>query len=141
MRTGFPSPAAVYITGTLDFNQYLVSNAVATFALFAAGDSMVDAGIRDGDLLAVDRARGAVNGDIVVAQVGVISPPSACARRMGALSGIPSTRHRHLRWSGCLFILYRSIGLDNIQPLESSSRILLNDSLISSPLITSSVSS
>lgn len=71
VRAGFPSPAAAYTTGSLDFNQYLVSNAAATFALYAAGDSMVDAGIGDGDLLVVDRAREAQHGDIVVAQVGV----------------------------------------------------------------------
>ncbi|RQW27272.1 translesion error-prone DNA polymerase V autoproteolytic subunit [Rhodobacteraceae bacterium CH30] len=71
VRAGFPSPAAAYTAGSLDFNQYLISNAAATFALYAAGDSMVDAGIGDGDLLVVDRAREAVNGDIVVAQVGI----------------------------------------------------------------------
>ncbi|MCG9042132.1 translesion error-prone DNA polymerase V autoproteolytic subunit [Laribacter hongkongensis] len=71
VRAGFPSPAAAYTAGALDFNQYLVSNAAATFALYAAGDSMIDAGIGDGDLLVVDRAREALNGDIVVAQVGI----------------------------------------------------------------------
>ena len=70
VRAGFPSLAAGYTAGALDFNQYLVSNAAATFALYAAGDSMVDAGIGEGDLLVVDRGREAVNGDIVVAQVG-----------------------------------------------------------------------
>lgn len=69
VQAGFPSPAASYAAGALDFNQYLVSNAPATFALYAAGDSMSDAGIDDGDLLVVDRAREAVSGDIVIVQL------------------------------------------------------------------------
>ena len=35
----------------------------------AAGDSMIDAGIGDGDLLIVDSARTAQHGDIVIAAV------------------------------------------------------------------------
>ncbi|MCS5961140.1 hypothetical protein LNP74_23855 [Klebsiella pneumoniae subsp. pneumoniae] len=41
----------------------------------AAGDSMIDAGIDEGDLLVVDSARKAEHGDIVIA------PPSAASLR------------------------------------------------------------
>ncbi|WP_160796717.1 LexA family protein [Craterilacuibacter sinensis] len=70
VRAGFPSPAASYTQKRLDFNDYLVSNAAATIAVYAAGNSMADAGIDDGDMLVVNRSREAINGDIVVAQVG-----------------------------------------------------------------------
>ena len=70
VRAGFPSPAASYVQKRLDFNDYLVSNAPATIAVYAAGNSMTDAGIDDGDMLVVDRSREAGHGNIVVAQVG-----------------------------------------------------------------------
>ena len=39
---GFPSPAQGYAVNYLDFNQYLISNAAATIAVYCGGDSMVD---------------------------------------------------------------------------------------------------
>jgi DNA polymerase V len=56
VRAGFPSPAAPYIADYLDFNEYLVSNPSATIAVYAKGDSMILAGIDDGDMLVVNRA-------------------------------------------------------------------------------------
>lgn len=69
VRAGFPSPAAPYVADYLDFNQYLVSNPSATIAIYAKGDSMNLAGITSGDMLVVNRALEAQNGDIVVAEV------------------------------------------------------------------------
>lgn len=53
---GFPSPADDYVEKRLDLNDYLVKHKEATFFVRVQGDSMVDAGIHDGDILVVDRA-------------------------------------------------------------------------------------
>ncbi len=53
---GFPSPAADYEQDRLDLNKHLVKNPAATFFVTVTGDSMIGAGIHDGDLLVVDRS-------------------------------------------------------------------------------------
>ncbi len=67
---GFPSPAEPYIADYLDFNQYLISNPTATFAVRAGGQSMLDAGIDVNDLLVIDRAKTPKHRDIVMADMG-----------------------------------------------------------------------
>ncbi|MBP6116154.1 MAG: translesion error-prone DNA polymerase V autoproteolytic subunit [Neisseriaceae bacterium] len=67
---GFPSPAEPYIADYLDFNQYLISNPAATFAVRAGGVSMLDAGIDVNDLLVIDRAKTPKHKDIVMADMG-----------------------------------------------------------------------
>ncbi len=66
---GFPSPAEDYVEGRLDLNAYLVEHEAATFYVRIKGDSMVNAGILSGDIIAVDRALDAHHGDIVLAVV------------------------------------------------------------------------
>jgi len=69
VAAGFPSPADDHLEGPLDLNEHLVEHPAATFVVKVQGDSMAGAGIRDGDLLVVDRAREARDGSIVVAVV------------------------------------------------------------------------
>ncbi len=69
VQAGFPSPAEPYIANYMDFNAYLVRNTAATFAVYADGDSMLNAGISAGDLLVVDRSINAKHKDIVLAEV------------------------------------------------------------------------
>jgi DNA polymerase V len=64
---GFPSPADDYIENTLDLNDYLIDNPVATFMMRVSGDSMIGAGIYDKDVIIVDRSREPRPGKIVVA--------------------------------------------------------------------------
>ena len=66
---GFPSPAADYVEQRIDLNELLASHPSSTYFVKAAGDSMIEAGISDGDLLVVDSARTADHGDIVIAAV------------------------------------------------------------------------
>lgn len=66
---GFPSPAEQYVETPLDLNELLVKTPAATFFVRASGDSMTEAGIRDGDILVVDRSIHAHNGHIVIACV------------------------------------------------------------------------
>ena len=69
VAAGFPSPAEQYIESPLDLNELLVHRPAATFFVRAAGDSMIGAGIRPGDILVVDRSLDARDGSIVIACV------------------------------------------------------------------------
>jgi len=66
---GFPSPAADYEEDKLDLNKHLIRNPAATFFVRVAGDSMVKAGIHDGDLLVVDRSIKPRDKNVVIAAV------------------------------------------------------------------------
>jgi DNA polymerase V len=69
VAAGFPSPADDYIEGKLSLDEHLVQHKDTTFFVRAKGNSMIGAGIFDGDLLVVDKSRTPVSGDIVIAQV------------------------------------------------------------------------
>jgi DNA polymerase V len=66
---GFPSPAADYEEDKLDLNKHLIRNPAATFFIRVTGDSMVKAGIHDGDLLVVDRSIEPRDKNVVIAVV------------------------------------------------------------------------
>lgn len=69
IAAGFPSPADDYVEAHLDLNQLLVRNRAATFFLRVQGDSMIGAGIHDGDIIVVDRSLEATDRSVVVAAV------------------------------------------------------------------------
>ena len=67
VEAGFPSPAEDYLDRKLDLHEHLVRNEAATFFLRAHGQSMLGAGIHDGDLLVVDRSVDAGHRKVVIA--------------------------------------------------------------------------
>ena len=69
LRAGFPSPAEEYLHDSLDFNRDLIKHPEATFYGRVDGDSMVDAGIHDGDIAIIDRSVEPSDGDVIVAFV------------------------------------------------------------------------
>ena len=66
---GFPSPADDYLDRPLDFNELLIHNAAATFAVRIAGDSMIGVGIFPNDIAVVNRAKEPVDRCVVLALV------------------------------------------------------------------------
>lgn len=64
---GFPSPAQDHMEQVLSLDELLDIQAPHTYLVQAAGHSMKGAGIFDGDILVVSRAREAVRGDIIIA--------------------------------------------------------------------------
>ena len=64
---GFPSPADDYIEAPLDLHTHVVKHPSATFFVRVSGDSMRGAGIRDRDLLVVDRSLEPADKSIVIA--------------------------------------------------------------------------
>lgn len=66
VQAGFPSPAQGEYADTIDLNRALISNPAATFCARVIGNSMVDAGINEGDLLIIDRSLTPYDGSIAV---------------------------------------------------------------------------
>ena len=69
VAAGTPIMAAENHEGSLTLDASLIKNQ-ESFALRVNGDSMINAGILDGDIVVVRLQQGADNGDIVVARVG-----------------------------------------------------------------------
>jgi len=69
VSAGFPSPADDYTEENIDLNEHLISNPFSTFFLRVKGDSMINAGIRDKDLIIVDKSLTAKPGNIVIAMI------------------------------------------------------------------------
>lgn len=67
VEAGFPSPAEDFIERKLNLHTHLVRNETATFFVRAHGDSMINAGIHNEDLLVVDRSLPADGNKIVIA--------------------------------------------------------------------------
>ncbi|MCP4715561.1 MAG: translesion error-prone DNA polymerase V autoproteolytic subunit [Deltaproteobacteria bacterium] len=86
---GFPSPAEDYIDATLDLNDYLIKHPAATFFMRVEGESMVNAGIHDGDILIVDRSLEPDDGRVVVAVVGGDMTVKRISKRGGRILLVP----------------------------------------------------
>lgn len=67
--TGFGAAADDYMERGIDLNEQLIRNKPATFFMKVSGNSMIDAGIYDGDIVIVDKSIKPVNGKIVIAVI------------------------------------------------------------------------
>lgn len=103
---GFPSPAEDYVEGSLDLNEHLIQHKEATFFVRVQGESMIGAGIQHGDLLVVDRALEAVDGNIVIAVVDGELTLKRLSRRNGQVRLLPENSR------------FRPIEFDDDQALE-----------------------
>ncbi len=63
---GFPSPAEGLPSDSIDLNRELIAHPSSTFCARVTGDSMIESGIADGDLLIIDKSLDAHNGSIAV---------------------------------------------------------------------------
>lgn len=89
VSAGFPSPAADHVEARLTTDDYLIKNPVATFFVKVKGDSMIDAGIRHGDILIVDRSINPVIGNIVLAELD----GEFTVKYLGRNQLIPANKH------------------------------------------------
>ena len=64
---GLPQPAEDYPLEAVSINDYIVNKPQESYLLRVIGDSMIDAGIHDGDYVVIERRQEAHDGDIVVA--------------------------------------------------------------------------
>ena len=66
ISAGFPSPADDFKEIRISLDKELVKNKEATFYAKVSGDSMIGAGLDDGDLLVIDRSLSPENGKIAI---------------------------------------------------------------------------
>ncbi len=92
IEAGFPSPASDYVETELDLAEHLIEHEAATYYLRVSGTSMTEAGIHDGDILVVDRAVEAADGDIVVAALDTELTVKRLRVRDGRACLVPESR-------------------------------------------------
>lgn len=66
IQAGFPSPAQEFINESIDLNHELIDHPAATFYGRVVGDSMIQEGIEEGDVLIIDRSLEPRNKDLAV---------------------------------------------------------------------------
>ena len=66
ISAGFPSPADDFKEIRISLDEELVKNKDATFYARVSGESMIEAGLDDGDLLVIDRSLNPESGKIAV---------------------------------------------------------------------------
>ena len=66
ISAGFPSPADDFKEVRISLDKELVKNTDSTFYARVSGDSMVNAGLSDGDLIVIDRSLNPENNKIAV---------------------------------------------------------------------------
>ncbi len=69
VEAGIPTVADEVALDSISFDEYLVGDPSKTFVLEVKGDSMIEEGIREGDLVIVERKSEPKDGDIVIAEV------------------------------------------------------------------------
>ena len=69
VEAGFPTMAEQAPLDTMSLDDYLIEKKEKTYLLEVKGDSMIDAGIQEGDLVLAERGREPKVGDIVIAEV------------------------------------------------------------------------
>ena len=68
VEAGFPSTAEEELVDTMSLDDYLIEKKESTYLLEVKGDSMIDAGIQEGDLVVAERRNNPKIGDIVIAE-------------------------------------------------------------------------
>ena len=66
ISAGFPSPADDFKEIRISLDEELIKNSESTFYARVSGDSMIEAGLDDGDLLIIDRSLNPESGKIAV---------------------------------------------------------------------------
>ena len=69
IEAGFPSAAEEELLDVMNFDEFLTPNKESSYILRVKGDSMIDAGIREGDMVIAERKNSYKPGQIVVAMV------------------------------------------------------------------------
>lgn len=67
--TGFGAAADDYMERGIDLNEQLIRNKPATFFMRVSGNSMINAGIFDGDIVIVDKSIKPKSGKVVIAVI------------------------------------------------------------------------
>jgi len=102
VTAGWPSPAEEELTDTINFEEWLVPNKVASCLVRVSTEAMSEAGIRPKDVVVMERGLKPQNEDVVIAEV----------------DGEMVMRHYEER-AGKVFLLPANKKFDIIQPQEA----------------------
>lgn len=69
ISAGFPSPADDFLDKSIDLNKEYIKNKEATFYGRIKGNSMINAGLNDGDLIIIDKSIEPQNNKIAVCYI------------------------------------------------------------------------
>ena len=69
VEAGFPSVAEEDRLDTMSIDELLIEDESKTYMLEVKGDSMIDEGIREGDMVVAEKSEHARDGEIVIAEV------------------------------------------------------------------------
>lgn len=90
IHAGFPSPAEDIPGTALDINKLVVKNPASTFFARVSGDSMEGDGIRDGDILVIDKSEEPRDGAIAVCFINGEFTVKRLSIRDGSVTLLPS---------------------------------------------------
>ena len=89
--TGFGAAADDYMERGIDLNEQLIRNKPATFFMRVSGNSMINAGIFNNDIVIVDRSLKPQNGKIVIAVIDGEMLIRRYEKTMNSLRLVPET--------------------------------------------------
>lgn len=69
IKVGFPIPCQNYMSEKIDLNKEIIRHNETTFLAKVFGNSLMDAGISDGDIIVIDKSLEVNDGDFVVAYI------------------------------------------------------------------------
>jgi DNA polymerase V len=69
IETGFPSPATDHLEERLNLQEYVVRHPASTFFSRVAGNEEAGLGLRDGDILVIDRSLAPKHDCLVIAEM------------------------------------------------------------------------
>jgi repressor LexA len=69
VEAGIPTMIDDELTDTINLDEYLIEHREESFLLEVKGDSMIEEGIREGDLVVAEKRNRAKEGDIVIARI------------------------------------------------------------------------
>ncbi len=93
VAAGYPVLAEENIEGSIKLDKHFVGPASQLFALKVRGESMIDAGIMEGDIVVVNKTTNVRNGDIVVALLDGESTLKRFSREKGNIYLIPENKN------------------------------------------------
>jgi len=90
VRAGLPFTPETQPTSQMNLEKYLIEHPATTYFVKVKWDSMEDAGIRQGDIVILDRSLTPNNGDIVIASLDGDVTLKYFEKKWGILKLIPA---------------------------------------------------